>query len=76
MIEPIDIPKSFPGPRAVSRKLGVVVGVSRVRSAVLVHAFSQGGASVALVPPTGKDLKAGGPGRSLVFSADGRYRLV
>jgi NAD(P)-dependent dehydrogenase (short-subunit alcohol dehydrogenase family) len=69
----IEIPDSFPGPGAVSGKRVVITGASRGLGAVLAHAFSQAGASVALVARTEKDLKtvAGAlPGASLVLSGD------
>ena len=73
MIEQIDIPDSFPGPGAVSGKRVVITGASRGLGALLSHAFSQAGASVALVARTERDLKAVAqalPGASLVLSGD------
>ena len=73
MIEQIEIPESFPGPGAVSGKRVVITGASRGLGALLSHAFSQAGASVALVARTERDLKgvaAALPGASLVFSGD------
>jgi NAD(P)-dependent dehydrogenase (short-subunit alcohol dehydrogenase family) len=73
MIEPIDIPASFPGPGAVSGKRVVIAGASRGLGAVIAHAFSQAGASVALVARTERDLKAVAaavPGPSMVLSGD------
>ena len=69
----IDIPRSFPGPGAVSGKRVVITGASRGLGALLSHAFSQAGASVALVARTERDLKAVAealPGTSMVLSGD------
>jgi NAD(P)-dependent dehydrogenase (short-subunit alcohol dehydrogenase family) len=73
MIDQIDIPKSFPAPGAVSGKRVVITGASRGLGAVLAHAFSLAGASVALVARTEKDLKAvteALSGQSLALSGD------
>src|SRR5262245_17073839 len=73
MSQPIEIPASFPGPGAVAGKRVVLTGAGRGLGAVLAHALSQAGASVALVARTQRDLEevAGAlPGRSLVFSGD------
>ncbi len=73
MIDQIQIPDSFPGPDAVSGKRVVITGASRGLGALLAHAFSQAGASVALVARTERDLKAVAaalPGSSLVLSGD------
>jgi NAD(P)-dependent dehydrogenase (short-subunit alcohol dehydrogenase family) len=73
MIDQIDIPESFPGPGAVSGKRVVITGASRGLGALLAHAFSDAGASVALVARTERDLKtvaAALPGSSLVLSGD------
>jgi NAD(P)-dependent dehydrogenase (short-subunit alcohol dehydrogenase family) len=73
MIDQIEIPQSFPDPGAVSGKRVVITGASRGLGALLAHAFSQAGASVALVARTESDLKAVAetlPGRSLVLSGD------
>jgi NAD(P)-dependent dehydrogenase (short-subunit alcohol dehydrogenase family) len=73
MTDPIEIPESFPAPGAVSGKRVVLTGASRGLGAVLAHAFSQAGASVALVARTEKDLKAIAgtlPGPSLVLGGD------
>jgi NAD(P)-dependent dehydrogenase (short-subunit alcohol dehydrogenase family) len=73
MIDEIEIPESFPNPGAVSGKRVVVTGASRGIGAVLAHAFSYAGASVALVARTERDLKAIAgvlPGSSLVLSGD------
>ncbi|HEY2429106.1 MAG TPA: SDR family oxidoreductase [Acidimicrobiales bacterium] len=69
----IDIPESFPSPGAVAGKRVVITGASRGLGALLAHAFSHAGASVALVARTEKDLKAVAaalPGPSLVLSGD------
>ena len=69
----MDIPRSFPGPGAVSGKRVVITGASRGLGALLAHAFSQAGASVALVARTERDLKAVAealPGTSIVLSGD------
>jgi NAD(P)-dependent dehydrogenase (short-subunit alcohol dehydrogenase family) len=73
MIEQIEIPESFPGPGAVSGKRVVITGASRGLGALLAHAFSRAGASVALVARTERDLKAVAaalPGASMVLSGD------
>jgi len=73
MTEQIRIPASFPGPGAVSGKRVVITGASRGLGALLAHAFSHAGGSVALVARTERDLKvvAGAlPGPALVFSGD------
>jgi NAD(P)-dependent dehydrogenase (short-subunit alcohol dehydrogenase family) len=73
MIDEIEIPGSFPNPGAVSGKRIVVTGGSRGLGALLAHAFSQAGASVALVARTERDLKSVAealPGPSLVLSGD------
>jgi NAD(P)-dependent dehydrogenase (short-subunit alcohol dehydrogenase family) len=73
MTDQIDIPRSFPDPGAVAGKRVVVTGASRGLGALLTHAFSRAGASVALVARTEKDLKAVAetlPGPSLVLAGD------
>jgi NAD(P)-dependent dehydrogenase (short-subunit alcohol dehydrogenase family) len=73
MIGQIEIPDSFPGPGVVSGKRVVITGASRGLGALLAHAFSRAGASVALVARTERDLKAVAealPGPSLVLSGD------
>ncbi len=73
MIGQIEIPGSFPGPGVVSGKRVVITGASRGLGALLAHAFSRAGASVALVARTERDLKAVAealPGPSLVLSGD------
>jgi NAD(P)-dependent dehydrogenase (short-subunit alcohol dehydrogenase family) len=73
MTDRIDIPQSFPEPGDVGGKRVVITGASRGLGALLSHAFSQAGASVALVARTEKDLKAVAgalPGPSLVLAGD------
>ena len=73
MTDRIDIPQSFPDPGDVGGKRVVITGASRGLGALLSHAFSQAGASVALVARTEKDLKAVAdelPGPALVLSGD------
>jgi len=73
MIDQIEIPDSFPGPGVVCGKRVVITGASRGLGALLAHAFSRAGASVALVARTERDLKAVAealPGPSLVLSGD------
>jgi NAD(P)-dependent dehydrogenase (short-subunit alcohol dehydrogenase family) len=73
MIDQIGIPTSFPGAGDVAGKRVVITGASRGLGAVLAHAFSRAGASVALVARTERDLKAVTetlPGPSLVLSGD------
>jgi NAD(P)-dependent dehydrogenase (short-subunit alcohol dehydrogenase family) len=69
----IEIPESFPVPGAVAGKRVVITGASRGLGTLLAHAFSDAGASVALVARTEKDLKAVAealPGPTLVLSGD------
>jgi 3-oxoacyl-[acyl-carrier protein] reductase len=73
MAAPIEIPESFPCPGVVDGKRVVITGAGRGLGAVLAHAFSEAGASVALVARTERDLKAVAsalPGPSLVLSGD------
>ena len=73
MIGEIEIPESFPRPGAVSGKRVVITGASRGLGCLLAHAFSDAGASVALVARTERDLKTVAerlPGPSLVLSGD------
>ncbi|MGB7050628.1 MAG: SDR family oxidoreductase [Acidimicrobiales bacterium] len=73
MTDPIEIPDAFPVPGAVAGKRVVITGASRGLGALLSHAFSHAGASVALVARTEKDLKAVAdqlPAPSLVFGGD------
>jgi NAD(P)-dependent dehydrogenase (short-subunit alcohol dehydrogenase family) len=73
MTDRIDIPESFPDPGDVGGKRVVITGASRGLGALLSHAFSQAGASVALVARTEKDLNAVAealPGPALVLAGD------
>jgi NAD(P)-dependent dehydrogenase (short-subunit alcohol dehydrogenase family) len=73
MSVPIEIPESFPGPGAVGGRRVVITGASRGLGSLLAHAFSDAGASVALVARTEKDLKAVAadlPGPSIVLGGD------
>src|SRR5271157_665118 len=73
MIGQIEIPETFPVAGEVSGKRVVITGASRGLGALLAHAFSYAGASVALVARTERDLKAVAtaiPGPSLVLSGD------
>ncbi len=58
MPDQIDIPASFAGAADVTGKRVVITGASRGLGRLLAHAFSQGGARVALVARTETDLKA------------------
>jgi NAD(P)-dependent dehydrogenase (short-subunit alcohol dehydrogenase family) len=69
----IDIPASFAGAADVTGKRVVITGAGRGLGRLLAHAFSQGGARVALVARTETDLKAVAeelPGPSLVLGGD------
>lgn len=69
----IRIPESFPTTGEVAGKRVVITGAGRGLGAVLAHAFSDAGASVALVARTERDLKAVAetlPGPSLVLCGD------
>jgi len=73
MPDQIDIPASFAGVGDVTGKRVVITGASRGLGRLLAHAFSQGGARVALVARTETDLKSVAaelPGPSLVLSGD------
>jgi NAD(P)-dependent dehydrogenase (short-subunit alcohol dehydrogenase family) len=73
MADQIEIPDAFPGPGDVAGKRVVITGASRGLGALLAHAFSSAGASVALVARTEKDLKTVAQelsGPSLVLSGD------
>ena len=73
MVDQIQIPDSFPDAGLVAGKRVVITGASRGLGALLAHAFSQAGASVALVARTEKDLKtvaAALSGPCLVMSGD------
>src|SRR3977135_4688679 len=69
----LEIPHSLPRGGDVQGKRGVLPGAGRGLGRLLAHAFSQGGARVALVARTETDLKtvaAELPGPSLVLSGD------
>lgn len=73
MPDQIEIPPVFPGPGDVRGKRVVLTGASRGLGALLAHAFSRAGASVALVARTESDLKALAgalPGPTLVCGGD------
>jgi len=75
MPERIEIPDSFPRVGDVSGKRVVITGAGRGLGEVIAHAFSRGGARVALAARTERDLKsvaAALPGPTLVFSGDVR----
>ncbi len=72
MSDGIEIPESFPS-LTVSGKRVVITGASRGLGALLAHAFSHAGASVAVVARTERDLKAVSaalPGPSFALSGD------
>lgn len=72
-MEPIEIPASYPAPGDVAGKRVVLTGAGRGLGALLAHAFSRAGASVALVARTEADLKALAedlPGPALVVPGD------
>jgi NAD(P)-dependent dehydrogenase (short-subunit alcohol dehydrogenase family) len=73
MPEQMEIPTSFAGGADVAGKRVVITGASRGLGRLLAHAFSQGGARVALAARTETDLKAVAadlPGPSIVWSGD------
>jgi NAD(P)-dependent dehydrogenase (short-subunit alcohol dehydrogenase family) len=73
MPEQIDIPASFPHAADVTGKRVVITGASRGLGRLLAHAFSCGGARVALVARTEVDLKVVAdelPGPSIVISGE------
>src|SRR5947208_6280713 len=73
MTQQIEIPASFPGGGDVSGKRVVITGAGRGLGQLLAHAFSRGGAFVALVARTEQDLvdvADAMPGPSLVRSGD------
>ena len=73
MPEQIDIPVAFAAGADMTGKRVVITGAGRGLGRLLAHAFSQGGARVALVARTETDLKAVAaelPGPSLVVSGD------
>jgi len=75
MPRPIEIPEQFPAAAEVRDKRVVITGAGRGLGQLLAHAFSDGGALVALVARTESDLEkvaAELPGPSLVFSGDVR----
>jgi NAD(P)-dependent dehydrogenase (short-subunit alcohol dehydrogenase family) len=73
MTEEIEIPVAFPAGGDVTGKRVVLTGAGRGLGRLLAHAFSQAGASVALVARTETDLKAVAaelPGPSIVLAGD------
>jgi NAD(P)-dependent dehydrogenase (short-subunit alcohol dehydrogenase family) len=73
MTEEIEIPGSLPSGGDVTGKRVVITGAGRGLGRLLAHAFSQGGARVALVARTEKDLKSLAevlPGPSIVLGGD------
>jgi len=75
MAERIEIPDSFPTCGDVSGRRVVITGGGRGLGEVIAHAFSRGGAKVALVARTERDLKAVAddlPGETIVFAGDVR----
>jgi len=73
MAEQIEIPCAFPRGGDVTGKRVVITGAGRGLGRLVAHAFSHGGARVALVARTEKDLVAVAeslPGPSLVLSGD------
>ncbi len=73
MAEQIEIPGSFPAGGDVTGKRVVITGAGRGLGRLLAHAFSHGGALVALVARTETDLKTVAqelPGPALVISGD------
>jgi len=73
MAEQIEIPCSFPRGGDVTGKRVVITGAGRGLGRLVAHAFSHGGARVALVARTEKDLVAVAesiPGPALVLSGD------
>jgi len=73
VVDPIEIPEAFPGPGDVQGKRVVLTGASRGLGTLLAHAFSRGGARMALVARDELALKAVAaalPGPSLVCSGD------
>jgi NAD(P)-dependent dehydrogenase (short-subunit alcohol dehydrogenase family) len=73
MVEEIEIPDSLPRGADVNGKRVVITGAGRGLGRLLAHAFSRGGAFVALISRTETDLKtvAGElPGPSLVLAGD------
>jgi NAD(P)-dependent dehydrogenase (short-subunit alcohol dehydrogenase family) len=73
MTDPIEIPDFFPDAGDVRGKRVVLTGAGRGLGELLAHAFSRGGARVALAARTELEIKAVAdalPGPSLVFSGD------
>ena len=73
MDEPMDIPATLGGGADVTGKRVVITGAGRGLGRLLAHAFSQGGACVALAARTETDLKAVAadlPGPSVVCCGD------
>jgi len=73
MAEQIEIPTSFTRVADLTGKRVVITGASRGLGRLLAHAFSGGGARVALVARTSTDLKAVAeelPGPALALSGD------
>jgi NAD(P)-dependent dehydrogenase (short-subunit alcohol dehydrogenase family) len=73
MTDQMQIPETFPGATDLAEKRVVITGASRGLGELLAHAFSQAGASVALVARTEADLKTVAdalPGPSLVVAGD------
>jgi NAD(P)-dependent dehydrogenase (short-subunit alcohol dehydrogenase family) len=72
MADEIEIPGSFPGAEVTGKRV-VITGAGRGLGRLLAHAFSDGGAMVALVARTKADLKELAdalPGPALVRSGD------
>src|SRR5262249_13354812 len=73
MSDEIEIPGAFPRGNDVADKRVVITGAGRGLGRLLAHAFSDGGASVALVARTETDLKSVAaqlPGPALVVAGD------
>src|SRR5436189_2828120 len=73
MGDDIEIPRSLPRGADVSGRRVVITGAGRGLGRLLAHAFSRGGASVALVARTEADLKSVAgelSGPSLVLAGD------
>jgi NAD(P)-dependent dehydrogenase (short-subunit alcohol dehydrogenase family) len=73
MADQIEIPESFPRGAEVAGKRVVITGAGRGLGRLLAHAFSDGGAKVALVARTDTDLKEVAealPGPALVLCGD------
>ena len=71
MTEQIEIPGAFPGASDVTGKRVVITGAGRGLGRLLAHAFSDGGALLALVARTETDLKSVAaeiPGPALVLA--------